>query len=399
MGAWLMSNTQLPRSHLLYGKRIAIVGGGPAGLTLARLLQLSDVEVQVYERDSSPHARNQGGSLDLHVQSGQLAMRRCGLLDRFHMHARIDAQAVVVYNKHADLQLASPGIDEGESKPEIDRGHLLELLRTSLADDTVIWERRLQSVADADGGSYLLTFEKGPPVTADLVVGCDGIGSSVRAFLGGASPRYTGVTFVETRLADADSKHPAISRMVGAGSALSLGNHKGLLAQRNSDGSIRLYVALRVPEHGLRDGGTDLRDPTDVRSALLAHFDDWSPELVRMLNESDDHFLPWPLYAAPLDVCWETGRSLTLIGDSAHAMPPFLGAGANMALLDAVELAEHLTSDRYESLTTALNAFEVSMIRRMKPMIEQAVATQEILFADDAPCGLVDLMRGSLRDK
>ena len=69
--------------------RIAIVGGGPAGLTLARLLQLQGLVPEVFEREAHPLERPQGGSLDLHQGSGLLAIERAGLQDAF---ARIECE-------------------------------------------------------------------------------------------------------------------------------------------------------------------------------------------------------------------------------------------------------------------------------------------------------------------
>src|SRR5205809_821255 len=70
-------------ASLLQGKRIAIAGAGPCGLTLARLLQQKGADVRVFELESSTAARNQGGSLDLHEDSGQLALRKAGLHELF----------------------------------------------------------------------------------------------------------------------------------------------------------------------------------------------------------------------------------------------------------------------------------------------------------------------------
>ena len=68
---------------LLKNKQIAIVGGGPGGLTLARLLQLKGANVKVYERDINKDARVQGTTLDLHEESGLKALRHAQLLDEF----------------------------------------------------------------------------------------------------------------------------------------------------------------------------------------------------------------------------------------------------------------------------------------------------------------------------
>ncbi len=68
--------------------RIAVVGAGPGGLTCARILQRHGLEVVVYDRDSGPDARDQGGTLDLRVDDGQLALREAGLIDGFDALAR-----------------------------------------------------------------------------------------------------------------------------------------------------------------------------------------------------------------------------------------------------------------------------------------------------------------------
>ncbi|MES1250133.1 MAG: FAD-dependent monooxygenase, partial [Chitinophaga rupis] len=69
-------------------KKIAIVGGGPGGLTLARLLQRKGVEVKVYERDLNKDARMQGATLDLHEESGLAALQEAGLMEAFRANYR-----------------------------------------------------------------------------------------------------------------------------------------------------------------------------------------------------------------------------------------------------------------------------------------------------------------------
>jgi len=69
---------------MLKDKHVAIIGGGPVGLTLARLLQQEGVSVTVYERDKGPQARIWGGTLDLHKHSGQQALQKAGLLQQYY---------------------------------------------------------------------------------------------------------------------------------------------------------------------------------------------------------------------------------------------------------------------------------------------------------------------------
>src|SRR4051794_7080732 len=94
----------------IHNKKIAIVGGGPGGLTLARLLQLKGADVKIYERDINKDIRVQGGALDLHTDSGLLALKKAGLLDAFKKNYRpgaglirvVDNQAKICFDEHIE---------------------------------------------------------------------------------------------------------------------------------------------------------------------------------------------------------------------------------------------------------------------------------------------------------
>jgi 2-polyprenyl-6-methoxyphenol hydroxylase-like FAD-dependent oxidoreductase len=114
----------------IQNKKIAIVGGGPGGLTLARLLQLKGVDVNVYERDINKDVRIQGGALDLHTESGLAALNKAGLLHEFKTHYRPGAELVRVVDNQAkiysDQHTEEIKLDFGhkDHRPEIDRGHI-----------------------------------------------------------------------------------------------------------------------------------------------------------------------------------------------------------------------------------------------------------------------------------
>src|SRR5882757_1163051 len=74
--------------------RIAIIGAGPAGLTLARILQINNFPCTIFELDNDSMGRDQGGTIDLHPQGGQVALREAGLFDEFRRHSRPEAQAM-----------------------------------------------------------------------------------------------------------------------------------------------------------------------------------------------------------------------------------------------------------------------------------------------------------------
>ena len=101
---------------------IAIVGGGPGGLLLARMLYLKGVAFTVYERDESALHRGQGGMLDLHPGTGQYAMKRAGLFAEFQHFARYEDQGTRLYDKHG-LLVYKDDASDGD-RPEIDRSQL-----------------------------------------------------------------------------------------------------------------------------------------------------------------------------------------------------------------------------------------------------------------------------------
>ena len=71
---------------------VTIVGSGPGGLILARILQLKNIKVKLYERESSADARYQGGTLDIHTESGQYALQTAGLFNKFKELSRPEGQ-------------------------------------------------------------------------------------------------------------------------------------------------------------------------------------------------------------------------------------------------------------------------------------------------------------------
>ncbi len=107
--------------------RIAIVGGGPGGLTLARILHLHGVHASVFEREVFSSVRPQGGSLDMHTESGQYAIKCAGLTAEFERIARYEDQESRIYDKHGALRFVDTDTS-GKDRPEVDRGHLRQML-------------------------------------------------------------------------------------------------------------------------------------------------------------------------------------------------------------------------------------------------------------------------------
>jgi len=379
-------------SSLLNGKRIAIAGAGPCGLTLARLLQLKGADVRIFELESSTAARNQGGSLDLHEDSGQLALRNAGLHEKFLSACRPEGQAIRVVDKNGRLVVNLQPKDEAETRPEIDRGILRTLLIDSLDAGTIEWGQQLESVERSTRGSIQLVFADGRHVDADLVFGCDGAWSKVRPFLSTTKPYYCGITVVETWISSVETRHPRVAELVGPGIFLATGDDKGLLAQRNGDGNIRVYVVLRVPEDWTQRCGFSFNQLDATRQGLLRLFEGWAPHLHELLT-APDVFIPRSLYThPPRQAAWLDRSDVTLLGDAAHVMPFFTGRGVNLAMLDAAELADNLTSGKFSDVAQAIRAYETGMLNRMAPEIAENLADQDVFISRAAPAGIKELL-------
>ena len=341
--------------------RIAIVGGGPGGLTLARLLHLSGIEAEVFERDTHPLERPQGGTLDLHEDSGLLAVRRAGLGEAFLRLARYDDQGSRLLDMTGRLLFEQPDAAAGE-RPEIDRTALRGMLLDSLPVGCVRWGSSLRELQPLVDGRWQLDLASGSAGPFDLVVGADGAWSRVRPLLSPYKPQYSGLTFVEFGIDDVDARHPALSRLVGRGKVGVEGAGKKIIAQRNGNAHIRGYAIFRVPADWAAQR-FDFTSPATMRNGLLEEFQGYAEDITDLFRAANDRFEPRPIHALPVGHCWNHRRGLTLLGDAAHVMSPFGGEGVNTAMRDAVELAARLVApgDR----DAAVAAYEAEMFERV----------------------------------
>jgi 2-polyprenyl-6-methoxyphenol hydroxylase-like FAD-dependent oxidoreductase len=317
---------------------IAIIGAGPGGLALARLLQTRNIPITVFEKEGHRNERPQGGTLDLHLQSGLLAVHLAGLDEEFRTIARYEDQGMSFLSKEGQVLFKHDQDQETGDRPEVDRTELRAMLLNSLEPSVVRWGHPLRSIRQANDGTHELVFEHGLTEHFDLVVGADGAWSRVRPLLSNATPTYTGVTFIEFGLDDVDRHHPELAELVGHGTMHALSENKGLIAQRNAHAHIRVYAAMRIPEKWENRSGFDADNPQKARAWLLNCFSNWDQSLLALIRESNDRFMVRPLYELPIGHRWHFHAGVTLLGDAAHLMPPN-GEGVNLAMLDAVDLA------------------------------------------------------------
>jgi len=365
---------------------IAVVGAGLSGLTLARVLHVNGIEAAVYDLDASRDARTQGGMLDIHEDSGQVALHAAGLHQEFRALVHPGGESMRILDRHGVVH-REDGDDGQGDRPEVDRGHLRDLLLDSLPENTVRWGSKVTGARPLGDGRHEVTLADGSTFTTDLLIGADGAWSRIRPLVSDAVPAYSGLSFVEVDLLDADARHPDSAVVVGPGMLFALGKDKGFLAHREIDGSLHIYTALKAPEEWL--SSVDFTDTEGAKAAVLEHFEDWDKSLRALIADADGALIPRHIHMLPVGHRWDRVPGVTLLGDAAHLMSPFAGEGANLAMLDGAELATALAAHPGDT-EAALAAYERALFPRSEASAAESAENLVLCFGADAPEGLLD---------
>ncbi|KAG4219825.1 hypothetical protein PC116_g31696, partial [Phytophthora cactorum] len=222
---------------------IAIIGAGPVGLMLAAILHHNGIKSKIFERETSATVRAQGGTLDIHAETGQRALAAAGLLPAFRKISRPEGEATRVVKKDGTVLLdeneqpqqlqpdqnSGEEEEEGRGRPEVDRRDLKDLLIAALPEDIIRWGKGISSVKPVPGTQqWKLEFigsessvedsESGP---YDLVLGADGAWSRVRPLLTDVRPLYSGVTALDVWISPAQlAVRPDVAAFIGQGSCM-----------------------------------------------------------------------------------------------------------------------------------------------------------------------------------
>jgi 2-polyprenyl-6-methoxyphenol hydroxylase-like FAD-dependent oxidoreductase len=345
---------------LLKNKKIAIIGAGPVGLTMARLLQQNGADVAVYERDKNAQTRISGGTLDLHKATGQKVMQKAGLLENYYAMAKPMGRTVADKNGNV-LFSKNPTAENQYDNPEINRNDLRQLLLVSLKNDTVVWDRKFIEIKE-DNGKWLLQFENGIEVTADLVIGANGGMSVVRKYSTDAKIEYTGTLIIQGEVAFPEVECPEFYQLCNDTILMTAGDGN-LLVANPKNGNVLSYSVIFKKSAASAETELNFKDKENIISFLTDRFADWH-ESYKQLFRSTSSFVLWPTRKIALDKPWKKKRLLpvTLIGDAAHIMPPFAGQGLNIGLVDALLLSDNLTNGAFETIEDAIYDYEKQMM-------------------------------------
>ncbi|KAJ7902035.1 hypothetical protein B0H14DRAFT_3724328 [Mycena olivaceomarginata] len=379
-------------------RSIAIVGAGIGGLACARILQLQNISVTVYEREPTVSSRQQGGSLDMHSDSGFKVLEMAQLVDEFKKVARYDDQNIKIVGIDGTVHFGElERLEEtaGE-RPEVDRVQLRQLFLDSLKPGTVKWNHGVSKVVQDGNDKAIVHFLESTlePATAHGLAFDPPVSSTI--------PEYSGVAYVDIFLRGVEKDHPNVAAFVKGGLVMVLGDNKGIIAQRNSNDVVRVYAAFRKPlawfdEVGLKSL-VEAERHAEARELLLKQFEGWCPEATSFLQ------LPYvsldirPLYTLNQHG-WDTNPHITILGDAAHV--PF-SEGANNAMLDGAELATVIAdnlSANADSWQKAIKGFEDQMQSRAWAEEEGGFSLHPFISEGDAAAraaaALRDLMAES----
>lgn len=345
---------------LLKNKEIAIIGAGPAGLTLAKLLQQEGADVKVYERDQDSQTRIWGGTLDLHKGSGQDAMKKAGLLESYYAKA-IPMGRTIADEKGKVLFIKNQTPESYHDNPEINRNNLRQLLLDSLISNTVIWDRKFTNLEKTDE-KWILHFENNIIATADFVIGANGGMSKARKYITDAEVEYTGTFIIQGEVFQPEIQCPDFFQLCDNNILMAANHGINVIANPNNNGALTYNVTFRKPEEWIHENKLDFKHTESMATFLSDMLADWG-ECFHQLFRSTSFFVGLPTRKISVEDPWENNRPLpvTLIGDAAHVMPPFAGQGANTALLDALILSENLTNGTFGTIEDAINDYEQQM--------------------------------------
>jgi salicylate hydroxylase len=335
--------------------RVAIIGAGIGGLSAALSLRAAGLEVEVYEQAAA--LGEVGAGIQISPNASRL-LHRAGLADAL---ARRGVRPVAVHQRRWDdgrtLQRAPLGeaVEAVFGAPyyHFHRADLLAALAQAFPSDRIHLGHRLARFEDA-GDRVAASFDNGRTVTADVLVGADGIHSTVRAQLFGPErPHFTGCIAYrglvpQERLAD-------LSLEVLSNSWWGPGQH--FVHYFVAGGRFVNFVAIIEQDSWTRESWIDRGEIADV----LAAFGGWHNQVRRIITGVDETF-KWALFDRERMARWSVGR-VTLLGDSCHAMLPFMAQGAAQSIEDGAALATCLKEGEAD-VAAALQRYEAVRLPR-----------------------------------
>jgi 2-polyprenyl-6-methoxyphenol hydroxylase-like FAD-dependent oxidoreductase len=325
-----------------------IIGAGIGGLATALALRKAGIDTEIYERTAAIHEVGAGISL---WSNAIRALTHLGLGPALQSRSVAYTRTAILRSNGkpiTDSSFAQVAQRLGPVVVVLHRADLVSLLSQPVQD--AIRLNHLCTGFEQQSNSVVARFSNGAEARGDILIGADGIRSSIRAQLHPNEPiRYSGYTAWRS-----------ITRFDTTGLTESWGAGRRFGVVPMASGQVYWFATRNAPE-----GGTDL--PGRSKQTLLELFGRFHPPIPALIDATEEStILRNDIVDREPLTAWGAGR-VTLLGDAAHPMTPNLGQGGCQAIEDALVLARTLS--KHSAPPDAFRAYETQRIARTTPIV------------------------------
>ena len=354
--------------------KVIVVGGGVGGLGAALAMREHGIDVTVLEQ--AKELKEIGAGVQI-AANGVVVLRRLGLEDQVAAVAT-QPRSWEYYDMETGKALVSWPVGSeaaslyGAPLYNVHRADLIQIMADALPDGSIRFNAKCAAIGQTKDDAWV-RLETGEIIRADAVVGADGIHSVVRETLVGPADASFANLLVWRALIPADRMPPGVFEERGN---YWVGPGRSIVSYWVRPGELYSFLASVPATEVHRESWADSGDVND----LLRSFNGAEPRVMRMLEAIDSAFITGMYYRNPLDR-WTEGR-ITLMGDAAHAMVPYLAQGACQALEDAWVLGVCLGRDGDLDINERLKEYEER--RRPRTTRVQAAARSMVKLVHEA---------------
>ncbi|KAF5667140.1 FAD NAD(P)-binding domain-containing protein [Fusarium heterosporum] len=357
---------------------VLIIGAGLGGLVLAQALRKANIPFRIFERDTDPQARTQGWAISLH------SWLISDLISATHLDKKTLDSLCVTRALDLDSQGAIYSIANRELKTLYRFGAGTDnpfvrvsraKFREQLLDSIVIeWGKTFKSYNEDETG-VTATFEDGTEIRGSILVGADGTSSRVRrqlaAGIPAAEPARLPIGIVIGQLVATQGQY---ERWMKLGNSFFVGFADtrrlfiGVKDVADDLQSAQYYWMFGWQDHDAteNDFWTTSASREEMHAYVMSHLDNLNEDYIEPIRQTpvEGILLPPIVMKDMVPPVLPRGK-VTLIGDAVHPMVPFRGEGGNMAMKDAITLAESLVkAGETADLTDAFKGYEEEMTER-----------------------------------